>query len=96
MNRITSSPTACQFELSDQLGAKNLPRLVKITFLSEVTFVLSSYRSPTFHEPIVANQLATRASGRADMPKLFVSDVHLFQLESRTNDRVLFDVTRMR
>jgi hypothetical protein len=47
-------------ELSDQLGAENLSRLVKITFLLKVPFVLSSYRSPTFHEPIVANQLATR------------------------------------
>jgi hypothetical protein len=26
----------------------------------EVMFVLSSYHSPTFHEPIVANQPATR------------------------------------
>jgi hypothetical protein len=47
-------------ELSDQLGAENLLRLIKITFLPEVSFVLSSYHPPTFHEPIVANQLVTR------------------------------------
>jgi hypothetical protein len=51
-------------ELSDQLGAENLSRLVKITVLLEVTYMLSSYPSPTFHEPILANQLATgRAAG---------------------------------
>jgi hypothetical protein len=42
-------------ELSDQLGSDNLSGLVKITFLSKVMFVLSSYHSPTFHETIVAN-----------------------------------------
>jgi hypothetical protein len=47
-------------ELSDQLGAENLPRLVKITFLPEATFLLSSYHSPTFHEPILVNQPATK------------------------------------
>jgi hypothetical protein len=43
-----------------------------------------------------SGKFSSVAPSRADLLRLFVSNVHLFQLESKPSDRVLFDLPRTR
>ncbi len=65
MNEIISSPPA-HHALSWVINwvLKTYPGLVKNSFLPELPFMLYSHCSPTFHESISANQLATWQAAR--------------------------------